>query len=127
LTLWLDGGRGEHGVRPECPSNIIAGVRGPDPSSRLVEAIQYVSSAPLAGYASNRYSAIVFSRSGCGVGFMSDLPNVIEPNPTTGNGIGVNWNFGSTAGTSNTEVRLVYSENLLVNYPTTRRDEPARG
>jgi hypothetical protein len=113
-----DQGPGFVSAREDCPSNVIVGVRGPDPSSPLVEAIQYVSGAPFAGYASARYSEVVFGRSGYGAGFMSDLPNVIDPNPETDNGIGVNWNFGSTAGTSNTEVRLVFSENLPVNCPT---------
>lgn len=101
----------------ECPQNIIVGVRGPDPSVPLVEAIQYVGGTPFAGYASEDYYYVVFGDGEYGPGQMTDLPNLIDDDPTTDNGIGVNWNFGSTAGSSSSEIRMVFSENLPVNCP----------
>ena len=102
----------------ECSDNFVVGVRRPEANVPLVEAIQFVAGAPFAGYASGYYNDIVFGGAGYGAGFMSDLPNVIDENPGTDNGIGVNWNLGSAAGTSASEVRLVFSENLPVNCPT---------
>ena len=102
----------------ECSNNLIVGVRRPEANVPLVEAIQYVSGAPFAGYASARYSRVVFGRTGYGPGFMNDLPNVIDENPETDNGIGVNWYFPTTPGSTSTEIRVVFSENLPVNCPT---------
>ena len=93
------------------------GVRGPNPNDPLVEAIQYVSGQPFAGYASEYYYSVVFGETDYGAGFLNDLANVIDDNPSIDNGIGVNWNFGTTPGTTNAEIRLVFAENLPVNCP----------
>ncbi len=69
----------------------------------VVEAIQYVSGPAWAGYASANYRKISFSSggaSGWGQGFGTNYPNDIDPNPDTDNGIGVNWDFGVTPGTT---------------------------
>lgn len=101
----------------ECPDKLIVGVRGPNPSDPLVEAIQYVSGKPFAGYASENYYRVVFGAGGYGAATITDLPNVIDDNPNVDNGIGVNWNFGTTPGTTNAEIRMVFAENLPVNCP----------
>ena len=67
----------------------------------ITESIDYVSGIPWESYASESYSVIVFSSGGGnvdGVGRGTPLSNNIDSNPLTDNGIGVNWNFGSTPG-----------------------------
>lgn len=66
----------------------------------VIEALQYVSGPAWAGYASRQYRQITGSTGGWGQGYGTDYPDSIDPDPTTDNGIGVNWSFGSTPGTT---------------------------
>ena len=72
------------------------GVAGTD----AVEAIRYVSGPAWAGYASENFNNIVFGGNGYGPSFGTNYTNVINADPATDNGIGVNWSLGSTPGST---------------------------
>ena len=63
------------------------------------DTIQYVSGQAWEGYASTEFDEVVFSGGGVntGPGFGRPYANDINPDPHTDNGLGVNWNFGSSA------------------------------
>ncbi|MBU3701849.1 MAG: hypothetical protein FGM58_07365 [Acidimicrobiia bacterium] len=91
----------------------------------VVEAFQYVSGAPWAGYISGYYNDVVFGDNyktdpdlaeggpHLGPGFMNDLNNVIIADPSNDNGIGINWNFGSTAGSFSSAAKLIFSPDAV--------------
>lgn len=67
----------------------------------ITESIDYVSGIPWESYASDHFFNVVFSSGGGnvdGVGRGTPLSNIINTDPITDNGIGVNWNFGSIPG-----------------------------
>jgi len=86
-----------------------------------VQAFQFVSGQPWAGYMSANYNDVVFggnrktniATGGAGdhygPGFMNDLSEQIITDPTNDNGFGVNWNFGATPGTYNSSNKLIFS------------------
>jgi len=69
-----------------------------------VEVLQYVSGAAWDGYYSGVYQEVVFSRDYSsnlvpwGQGSLAAYPDVIVTDPTTDNGYGVNWFFGTAPG-----------------------------
>jgi len=95
----------------------------------IVEAFQFISGTPWAGYMSAYYADVVFgtgsktnpatndaeeeqeSQDGprFGPGYMNDLNNQIITDPENDNGIGINWNFGSSAGSYSSVAKLIFS------------------
>ena len=78
-------------------SSKIVGVSG----QTVYEGLRYVSGQPWAGYMSANYEDVVFGlNSNVGPGTGTNLDNSIITDPTNDNGFGVNWDFGSAAGTT---------------------------
>lgn len=86
-----DSGAGFYSAGPPTQVGVVKNV---------IEALQYVSGPTWAGYASTTYTGIVDSDQGWGQGFGTNYPNEINPDPNTDNGIGVNWDFGTSPGTT---------------------------
>lgn len=91
-----DNGPGFHSSSPA-----MIGVSGAD----VFEALRYVSGPAWAGYSSAHYYDVVFgndyrSSGPHGPGFGNNLPNDVITDPANDNAFGVNWNFGSSAGTT---------------------------
>ncbi len=80
--------------------------------STVTESIQYVSGIAWESYASMGYPSIVRSFSGYGPGFGTPFTNGIDSRSDTDNGIGINWNFGSTPG-----VQAPVAYNFAFNTP----------
>ena len=80
--------------------------------STVTESIQYVSGIAWESYASMAYPSIVRSFSGYGPGFGTPFTNGIDSRSDTDNGIGINWNFGSTPG-----VQAPVAYNFTFNTP----------
>ncbi len=80
--------------------------------STVTESIQYVSGIAWESYASMAFPRIVRSYSGYGPGFGTPFTNEIDGNSNTDNGIGINWNFGSTPG-----VQAPVAYNFTFNTP----------
>lgn len=79
----------------------IVGVAG----SSAIEGLRYVSGQEWAGYMSANYYDVVFGNTDVadaptGPGFGANLDNSIVTDPENDNGFGVNWDFGTTAGTT---------------------------
>ncbi len=81
----------------------------------VVEAIQFVSGADWAGYYSGVYQEVVFSRNYSnelvpwGHGSLAEYPDVIVTDPTTDNGYGVNWFFGTAPGSYSSTSKFTFS------------------
>ncbi len=87
----------------------------------VVQAFQFVSGEPWAGYMSANYADVVMGQNRktnldtggagdhYGPGFMNDLNEQIITDPTNDNGFGVNWNFGATAGTYDSSAKMIFS------------------
>ena len=90
------GGTDEGAGYYEAGPPTVVGVLGDD----AVEAVRRVSGPAWAGYASEYFSNVVFSTDSYGPGYGTDLADVINPDPATDNGFGVNWNLGTSAGTT---------------------------
>ena len=84
------------------------GVYGPN----VTESIDYVSGIAWEGYASVRYSHVYMSNAFYGPGYGTPYTNLINTDPTTDNGMGINWNFGSTPG-----VKAPVAYNFSFNAP----------
>ena len=84
------------------------GVYGPN----VTESIQYVSGQAWESYASERFANVYASDTGYGPGYGTPYTNVIDNNPTTDNGMGISWNFGSTPG-----VKTPVAYNFIFNAP----------
>ena len=80
--------------------------------STVTESIQYVSGIAWESYASMAFPSIVRSFSGYGPGFGTPFTNGIDSRSDTDNGIGINWNFGSTPG-----VQAPVAYNFTFNTP----------
>ena len=80
--------------------------------STVTESIQYVSGIAWESYASMAFPSIVRSFSGYGPGFGTPFTNGIDSRSDTDNGIGINWNFGSTPG-----VQAPVAYNFAFNTP----------
>lgn len=83
----------------------------------IVEAMQYVSGRPWAGYASAYYDSVVFGDTEApwgetGFTYLEDLPNLVDTDPEVDNGFGVNWNFGTTPGSYQATNRLIFSDSI---------------
>jgi len=116
-----DTGPGFYEAAATCPGGGTAGqVVGVDASvQNVVEAIQYVSGADWAGYASGEYWWYVFSwTTGAtpvtpyGQGSLADYPNVVNTDPSTDNGYGVNWFFGTAPGSYTSTAKFTFSSDL---------------
>ena len=89
-----------------------------DADATIFEQFNFVSGLPWTGYASTNYANVVFSNDGYGPGYMSDLTNVINPDPTTDNGFGFSLDLGTSAGTYVTSSELSFNtENTNVCPP----------
>lgn len=108
-------------------SGAIVGVDRADQG--IVEAFQFISGTPWAAYMSANYGDVVFGNGyktnpvindadeeqedqegpRFGPGFMNDLNNQIITDPENDNGIGINWNFGSSAGSYSSVAKLIFS------------------
>lgn len=86
-----DAGPGFYNAGPPIQVGVVKGE---------IESLQYVSGPAWAGYASADYSRVVSSSGGWGQGFGTNYPNEIDTDPNTDNGIGVNWDFGTSPGTT---------------------------
>ena len=80
----------------------------------ITESIQYVSGQAWESYASEYYYNIYASGSGYGPGYGTPYTNVVNNNPTTDNGMGISWNFGSAPG-----VKAPVAYNFIFNAPRT--------
>lgn len=109
-----------------CPGGYSGAVVGVDRADLgVVEAFQYVSGEMWSGYMSAYYSDVVFGEnektdpdapeSGAhfGPGWMNDLSNQIIADPDNDNGIGIGWNFGTTAGTYSSAAKLIFSSDSV--------------
>ena len=91
-----DNGPGFYSASPQ-----MVGVSG----ANVFEALRYISGPAWAGYTSSHYYDVVFGNDYLasaphGPGFGNNLANDIITDPANDNAFGVNWNFGSSAGTT---------------------------
>ena len=118
-----DFGPGFHLPATSCPNGVTAGqVVGVDKSSEgIVESIQYVDGQQWAGYASGAYWEILDTKVEVGLslvlgswgqGVMTDYTNLINSNPATDNGFGVNWSFGSSPGSYSSTSKFSFASEL---------------
>lgn len=83
----------------------IVGVSG----QTVYEGLRYVSGQAWAGYMSAHYEDVVFGlNSNIGPGTGTNLDNSIITDPTNDNGFGVNWDFGTAAGTTTVATDLIF-------------------
>ena len=110
----VDCGSGESGA--------IVGVDRADLG--IIQAFQFVGGTPWTSYMSGFYNDVVFgsnyttgeefgSGDHFGPGFMNDLNNQIITDPNNDNGIGINWNFGSSAGSYSSVAKLIFSSDTV--------------
>lgn len=112
-------------------SGAIVGVDRADQG--IVEAFQFISGTPWAGYMSANYGDVVFGNGyktnpvlndaeeeeedqegpQFGPGYMNDLNGQIITDPSNDNGIGINWNFGSAAGSYETVSKLIFTSDVI--------------
>lgn len=83
------------------PNGKLVGVSG----SGVYEGLRYVSGQAWDGWASAFYYDVVFGNDNVaaaptGPGYGTNLDQSIDTDPTTDNGFGINWDFGSTVGTT---------------------------
>lgn len=116
MDSFLDGSDDASGLYQEataCTGQIVYATR----PGAVMEGLQYAGGHPWSGYASVFYNNVVFGTFGggatkWGANYMTDLPNLTDPNgwnasPATDNGFGVSWNLGSTPGTYEATNRLI--------------------
>lgn len=77
--------------------------------TQVAEFFQYISGLQWTGYASERYSNVVFSRNSYGPTYMNDLPGTINADPTTDNGFGISWSLGTAPGTYSSVASLTFA------------------
>lgn len=85
--------------------------------ANITESIQYVSGQAWESYASEDYANVYASSNGYGPGYGTPYTNLIDNNPTTDNGIGISWNFGSAPG-----IKAPVAYNFIFDAPTTPPD-----
>ena len=88
-------------------SSKIVGVSG----QTVYEGLRYVSGQAWDGYMSAYYSDVVFGNgANVGPGTGTNLDNSVITDPTNDNGFGINWDFGSTAGTTTVADDFIFSD-----------------
>lgn len=90
-----------HGPGFYSDSTKILGTSG----SETWQGLRYVSGDPWAGYMTECFCDVVFSNGEyvappTGPGFGTDLSNYVGDYPRAGSGLGVNWDFGTSPGTT---------------------------
>lgn len=113
VDAFLGGSDAGPGFYQASPTTMVGTYSAPGaPGASALEAFRYRSGPTWTSYVESLYYCQFTA--GCATGYVSNAgnyPNTVNPSPTNDSGYGINYNLGTTAGTTNIQNDWVFREN----------------